>query len=55
MKRKSRSRHLTREEVERDRKLRGLIEDEKPQINALIRRQMGEVRRAKEPGKEALS
>jgi DNA-binding XRE family transcriptional regulator len=47
MKRKTRSRHLTREEIERDRKIRGVLESEKPEISARIRRQMAEIRRAK--------
>lgn len=41
----TRTRHLTPEEIQRDRRIRELIEQEKPQINKRIRRRMGEIRR----------
>ncbi len=47
MKRITRNRRLTPEEIEKDRKVRELIEQEKPEINAMIRRRMAEIRQAK--------
>ena len=50
MKRITRDRRLTPEEIEKDRKVRELIEQEKPEINAMIRRRMAEIRKAKAAG-----
>jgi ribosome-binding protein aMBF1 (putative translation factor) len=47
VKREIRTRHLTAEEIEQDRKLRAQIEREKPEIDTEVRRQMAEVRKAK--------
>lgn len=47
MKRLTRERRLTPEEIERDRTIRESIEREKPEIDADIRRHMAEVRRAR--------
>jgi DNA-binding XRE family transcriptional regulator len=47
MKRESRNRRLTKEEIERDRRVRASIEKEKPEIDVEIRRRMGEIRQAK--------
>ena len=47
MKRISRNRQLTPEEIERDRKVRAAVEQEKPEINARIRQEMAKVRKAK--------
>ena len=49
MKRIARERPLTAKEVERDKKVRDLIEQEKPEINARIRRRMAKARQAKAP------
>jgi DNA-binding XRE family transcriptional regulator len=45
--RKSRGRHLTAEEIESDKRIRDLIEKEKPEINARIGQRMAAIRRAK--------
>lgn len=42
----TRTRRLTPEEIEKDCKIRESVEQEKPRINARIRRRMGEIRRA---------
>ena len=56
MKRRIRSRYLTPEEIEKDQKVRALIEQEKPEINERIRRRMAEIRQAQaaERGGETL-
>lgn len=46
MKRAVRAERLTPEEIDKDRKVRDLIEQEKPAISARIRRRMAEIRRA---------
>ena len=46
MNRKSRSSPLGPEQIEKDREVRALIEEEKPQINARILRRMAEIRQA---------
>ena len=50
MKRESRNRRLTKDEIDRDRRLRALIEQEKPEIDAQVRRRMGEIRQAEATG-----
>jgi ribosome-binding protein aMBF1 (putative translation factor) len=50
MKRITRTRRLTLEEIEKDRRAREQIEHEKPEINAAIRRRMAEIRQAKSAG-----
>jgi DNA-binding XRE family transcriptional regulator len=53
MKRVTRDRRLKAEEIERDRKVRELIEKEKPEINARVRRRMATIRREKAAGRGA--
>jgi ribosome-binding protein aMBF1 (putative translation factor) len=50
MKRITRTRRLTYEEIEKDRQVREQIEYEKPEINAAIRRRMAEIRQGKAAG-----
>lgn len=50
MKRRIRADRLTPEEIENDRKVRDLIEEEKPEIDARIRRRMAEIRRVEAAG-----
>ncbi len=55
MKRIIRDRPLTPEEIEKYRRIRELIEQEKPEINARIRRRMAEIRLAKAGGQAGLT
>ncbi len=50
MKRITRTRRLTHEEIEKDRRVREQIEHEKPEINAAIRRHMADIRQAEAAG-----
>ena len=55
MKRMSRNRRLTPEEVESDRQVRALIEQEKPEIDARIRQHMANLRQTKAASQEGLT
>lgn len=51
MQRKTRTRRLSTEEIEKDQAVRRLVEKEKPEIDARIRKRMTEIRQAKAAGR----
>ena len=51
MQRKTRTRRLSPEEIEKDKRVRDRVEQEKPEINARIRGRMAEIRQAKAAGR----
>lgn len=50
MQRKTRTKRLSPEEIEKDRRIRDLVEEEKPEIDARIRARMAEIRKANASG-----